>query len=62
MSKLIETLLGRMVSPNVDLRCTATEAMADPYWEGQRETTSHSKLSIMAGHLVVKTVLNYFFH
>lgn len=28
----MEKLLRRMISPNADLRCTASEAMADPYW------------------------------
>ncbi|KAH9924299.1 uncharacterized protein BXZ73DRAFT_103586 [Epithele typhae] len=32
MSKGVEKLLRRMVLPNADLRCTASQAMADPYW------------------------------
>jgi len=32
MSRGIEKLIRRMVSPNVDVRCLATEALDDPYW------------------------------
>ncbi|KAE9394875.1 hypothetical protein BT96DRAFT_998101 [Gymnopus androsaceus JB14] len=32
MSKGMERLLKRMLSPNADLRCTADEAMKDIYW------------------------------
>ncbi|EEB89572.1 hypothetical protein MPER_12312 [Moniliophthora perniciosa FA553] len=32
MSKGVEKLLRRMLAPNADLRCTASEAMKDPYW------------------------------
>ncbi|KAF8645210.1 hypothetical protein AX16_008037 [Volvariella volvacea WC 439] len=33
MSPGIERLLQRMIVPNADLRCTASQAMEDPYWE-----------------------------
>ena len=33
MSPAVENLLQRMVLPNADLRCTATAAIADPYWK-----------------------------
>ncbi|CAL1712476.1 unnamed protein product [Somion occarium] len=32
MSKHIEKLLKRMILPNADLRCTATQAIEDAYW------------------------------
>ncbi|TBU59232.1 hypothetical protein BD310DRAFT_948155 [Dichomitus squalens] len=32
MSKGVERLLRRMIAPNADLRCTASEAMDDAYW------------------------------
>lgn len=32
MSKGIERLLRKMIAPNADLRCTASEAMKDIYW------------------------------
>ncbi|KZT67233.1 hypothetical protein DAEQUDRAFT_729268 [Daedalea quercina L-15889] len=32
MSKGLEKLLRRMILPNADLRCTATQAMEDEYW------------------------------
>ncbi|KAJ7132934.1 kinase-like domain-containing protein [Mycena filopes] len=37
MSKTIEKLLRRMISPNADLRCTASDAMNDPYWRQLNE-------------------------
>jgi hypothetical protein len=37
MSKAIESLLCRMVSPNTGLRCTALDARVDPYWHIKRE-------------------------
>ncbi|KAI4522760.1 kinase-like protein [Schizophyllum commune Loenen D] len=32
MSRGMEKLLRRMMSPNADLRCTASAALEDPYW------------------------------
>ncbi|OBZ68659.1 Serine/threonine-protein kinase par-1 [Grifola frondosa] len=45
MSKSIEKLLRKMILPNADLRCTASDAMADSYWT-QKEipTSSHQKI------------------
>ncbi|KAJ6621778.1 hypothetical protein B0H10DRAFT_2015719 [Mycena sp. CBHHK59/15] len=40
MSKAIEKLLRRMISPNADLRCTATDAMNDTYWRQLKEPES----------------------
>ncbi|KAI0038637.1 hypothetical protein FA95DRAFT_1684578 [Auriscalpium vulgare] len=40
MSKGVERLIHRMVQPNADLRCTATEAMADLYWNAAAATSS----------------------
>ncbi|KAJ7451595.1 hypothetical protein FB451DRAFT_702631 [Mycena latifolia] len=37
MSKAIEKLLRRMISPNADLRCTASDAMNDVYWRQLKE-------------------------
>ena len=45
MSENVEALLRRMISPNADLRCTATQAMLDSYWENDPEIkTIHRKL------------------
>lgn len=33
MSTAMEKMLRRMTLPNADLRCTAVEAMDDPYWD-----------------------------
>lgn len=44
MTKSIEKLLRRMISPNADLRCTATQAINDPYWKEVASAASHSKL------------------
>ncbi|KAN0135253.1 hypothetical protein V8E53_006818 [Lactarius tabidus] len=33
MSKAIEKTLHRMIQPNADVRCTAAEALGDPYWD-----------------------------
>lgn len=44
MSTGMEKLLQRMIAPNADLRCTASQAMADEFWRPRRESTStHSK-------------------
>ena len=49
MSKGVEKLLRRMVLPNADLRCTASEAMADLYWkETEAQTHAHSKWLLLA--------------
>jgi serine/threonine-protein kinase GIN4 len=32
MSKGAEKVLHRMIQPNADVRCTASEALGDPYW------------------------------
>ncbi|KAK7028128.1 hypothetical protein VNI00_014943 [Paramarasmius palmivorus] len=47
MSKGVERLLRRMLAPNADLRCTASEAMKDPYWtadgqSGHRRSASYT--------------------
>ncbi|GBE83047.1 predicted protein [Sparassis crispa] len=50
MSKGMENLLLRMILPNADLRCTASEAMTDNYWSqseilipnSRKATTSHA--------------------
>jgi serine/threonine-protein kinase GIN4 len=33
MSKGIEKMLHRMIQPNADVRCTASEALGDSYWD-----------------------------
>ncbi len=33
MSKGVEKMLHRMIQPNADVRCTAPEALCDPYWD-----------------------------
>ncbi|KAJ7818494.1 hypothetical protein B0H14DRAFT_2839135 [Mycena olivaceomarginata] len=45
MSKTIEKLLRRMISPNADLRCTASDAMNDSYWRHSKETESSHRRS-----------------
>ncbi|KAF7348357.1 Protein kinase domain-containing protein [Mycena sanguinolenta] len=45
MSKTMEKLLRRMISPNADLRCTATDAMSDPCWRDFREVESSHRRS-----------------
>lgn len=35
-----------MMSPNADLRCTAKQAMADAYWQGQKRDASHSEFPL----------------
>ena len=42
MSKGVEKMLRRMVSPNADLRWTASEAMEDDYWTCNLPITTHS--------------------
>ncbi|KAG6902526.1 hypothetical protein C0995_015344 [Termitomyces sp. Mi166 len=57
MSKAMERMLRRMVVPNADLRCTATQAMNDPYWAYRKEkatlpSTSHRRSSSYASSIV----------
>ena len=43
MSKGVEKLLRRMILPNADLRCNASQAMEDPYWTAEVEVpTKHA--------------------
>jgi len=44
-TKAMEKLLQRIMSPNADLRCTAKQAMVDPYWQTRKNDLSHSKYS-----------------
>ncbi|KAG6914867.1 hypothetical protein DXG01_014842 [Tephrocybe rancida] len=37
MSKGIERMLRRMIAPNADLRCTATQVMNDSYWAYRKD-------------------------
>ena len=42
-------MLRRMVAPNADLRYTAPEAMADPFWDYRKHSvTAHSTMFISA--------------
>lgn len=52
MSKGMEKLLRRMISPNADLRCTASEAMQDPYWKTREEDPQHRRSSSHTSSLV----------
>ncbi|THV03038.1 kinase-like protein [Dendrothele bispora CBS 962.96] len=57
MSKGIERLIKRMLSPNADLRCTATEAMRDIYWM-QDTTSSHRRSSSYTSSIVFEKDLS----
>jgi serine/threonine protein kinase len=41
MSKDAEKILYRMIQPNADQRCTAPEALQDPYWDLPSPTSAH---------------------
>ncbi|KAL1760194.1 hypothetical protein FB107DRAFT_270243 [Schizophyllum commune] len=49
MSRGMEKLLRRMMSPNADLRCTASAALEDPYWAADahphRRTASDNSIA-----------------
>jgi serine/threonine protein kinase len=45
LTKAMEKLLQRMMSPNADLRCTAKQAIVDSYWQTHQKDLSHSKQS-----------------
>lgn len=52
MSKGMERMLRRMIAPNADLRYTAPEAMADPFWDYRKTSvTAHSTCSIDPYHI-----------
>ncbi|KAI0357501.1 hypothetical protein OH77DRAFT_1588381 [Trametes cingulata] len=50
MSKGAERLLKRMILPNADLRCTASEAMQDPYWTAPAESASTHRKTASVSH------------
>ncbi|KAJ7689156.1 hypothetical protein B0H17DRAFT_643200 [Mycena rosella] len=53
MSKAIEKLLRRMISPNADLRCTASDAMNDAYWRPLKEPSAlHRRSSSYSSSIV----------
>ncbi|KAJ7600903.1 hypothetical protein C8J56DRAFT_911575 [Mycena floridula] len=54
MSKSAERLLRRMIAPNADLRCTATEAMNDAFWHKD----SHRRSSSVASSIVFEKDLS----
>lgn len=43
MSQGLECLLRRMIAPNADLRCTATDAMEDGYWRSRPVINTHRR-------------------
>ncbi|KAF9450563.1 kinase-like protein [Macrolepiota fuliginosa MF-IS2] len=45
MSTGLEKLLQRMIAPNADLRCTASQAMADEFWRPRKESISTHRRS-----------------
>ena len=53
MSEGIERMLRKMISPKADARCTASDAMKDPYWVEQLE--SRPTLSPAASTNPIKT-------
>ncbi|KAI0769137.1 hypothetical protein BD413DRAFT_560042 [Trametes elegans] len=50
MSRAAEKLLRRMILPNADLRCTASEAMLDAYWAPGAENASAHRKSASVSH------------
>ncbi|KAF5369402.1 hypothetical protein D9758_002490 [Tetrapyrgos nigripes] len=57
MSKGAERLLKRMLSPNADLRCTATEAIRDIYWM-QDTSSSHRRSSSYTSSIIFEKDLS----
>ena len=43
MSKGAEKILHRLIQPNADLRCTAPEALQDPYWDSPLPASGHKR-------------------
>ncbi|KAF7314512.1 Protein kinase domain-containing protein [Mycena kentingensis (nom. inval.)] len=59
MSKGMERLLRRMISPNADLRCGSSEAMNDSYWRPPREAeTSHRRSASYTSSVVFESDLS----
>ncbi|KAL1950380.1 hypothetical protein VTO73DRAFT_5504 [Trametes versicolor] len=50
MSKGVEKLLRRMILPNADLRCNASDAMKDPYWTAAAEPAVSHRKSASVSH------------
>lgn len=60
MSKSIEKLLRRMVLPNADLRCNASQAMEDPYWT-QTESPGHAHSKFLVVAQCMRSTMTYLF-
>lgn len=60
MSKSIEKLLRRMVLPNADLRCNASQAMEDPYWT-QTESPGHAHSKFLVVAQCMRSKMTYLF-
>ncbi|KAL4250578.1 Serine/threonine-protein kinase ATG1 [Abortiporus biennis] len=64
MSQEMEALLRKMILPNADLRCTASDAMKDPYWkiplrsETDHIKKAHRKSASMSIELSVSKILD----
>ncbi|KAI0291220.1 hypothetical protein B0F90DRAFT_389811 [Multifurca ochricompacta] len=43
ISTSVEKMLRRMIQPNADLRCTAPEALKDPYWDAPLSISGQNK-------------------
>jgi len=55
MSRGIEKLIRRMVAPNADVRCFATEALDDPYWvpkEALKAVQKAAHRTVLRFHLI----------
>jgi hypothetical protein len=60
-SKPMEKLLQRMVSPNADLRCTASQAMADSFWKAPgAEASSNLHSTYRPSFMMRKPLIHYF--
>ena len=52
MSKAVERLLRRMILPNADLRCTASDAMKDQYWTAEVEIEKTHRMCLHSRELM----------
>ncbi|TFY64348.1 hypothetical protein EVJ58_g2676 [Rhodofomes roseus] len=50
MSKGLEKLLRRMILPNADLRCTASQAMEDEYWVHKEAVAPSHRKGVSVSH------------
>ena len=65
MSRGVEKLIRRMVAPNADVRCFASEALDDPYWipkealKGTQKSAHRTAVHFASLHALLTSLLSH---